>query len=44
MKKLTDESVTSFTIKQGLIKGLESLAVIGIVIVLVVGFVYLAVR
>ena len=44
MKKLTDESTFSFTIKQSLIKGLESLAVIGIVIVLVVGIVYLAVR
>jgi hypothetical protein len=44
MKKLKDESVVSFVVKQGLLKGLESLAVIMIVIILVVGFVYLAVR
>ena len=43
MKKLTDESVASFVVKQGLLKGLESLVVIGIVIVLVVGIVYLVV-
>ena len=43
MKKLKDESVFSFTVKQGLLKGLESLAVIGIVIGLVVVFVWLCV-
>ena len=44
MKKLTNESITSFMIKQGLLKRLESLAVVGIVIGLVVGIIYLVVR